>query len=52
MVECLDPIGIDQAIFKGFAEILKSLNNDETIIAAFLDLSKAFDCIDVSLLIT
>lgn len=37
---------ITQAVFKNISEILFSINNNEIVIATFLDLSKAFDSVE------
>lgn len=42
---------IDQAIFKTFTEIIKALNINEPLALTFLDLSKAFDTINIELLL-
>ena len=40
------------AIFEYLEHVLKSLDDRELIIVLFLDLSKAFDCLDFEILIT
>ena len=40
------------AIFEYLEHVLKSLDDRELIIGLFLDLSKAFDCVDFEILIT
>ena len=42
---------IDQAIFKAFIEIFNALNDKEYTAVTFLDLSKAFDTLDIDLLL-
>lgn len=42
---------IDQACFKAFVEVFDALNSCERAAVVFLDLSKAFDTIDIDLLL-